>query len=273
MHKNSQNPAATSAAEIPFLSDITEYDRLLDQYSVTCFAVLDPRIDGKTQHHLPISPWYATRAQAEQCKAQKQADFPNCYIGTFENYFTSECEAGRQDLLTQVIGVDQGDLPRLGEFWVRSFIVVQGGEDDPDGNTPISPYFPSQEQAKAFQALNLSRHPDSRILAQDHAANDELGRQRLIATLFPEQTPGVPRQLAQHMLFLTITCFTVVHGDGAGRQHLPIGPYFRTEAEAERFQAEIRAQYPHCRIAQQSFVPEDEEEREALLEQLFSQRA
>jgi hypothetical protein len=273
MHKTSQNPAATSAAEIPFLSDITEYDRLLDQYSVTCFAVLDPRIDGKTPHHLPISPWFATRAQAEQCKAQKQADFPNCYIGTFENYFTSEYEAGRLELLTQIIGVDQGDRPLLGEFWVRGFVVVEGCEDNPNQNCPISPYFPSKEQAKAFQALNLSHHPDCRILTQDHAADDELGRQRLIAVLFPEQAPGIPRQLAQHMLFLAVTCFAVVHGDGAGRQHLPIGPYFRTEAEAERFQAEIRAQYPHCRIAQQSFVPEDEEEREALLEQLFGPEA
>jgi hypothetical protein len=273
MHKTSQNPAATSAVEIPFLSDITEYDRLLDRYSVTCFAVIDPRIDGKTQHHLPISPWFATRAQAEQCKAQKQADFPSCYIGTFENYFTSEYEAGRLELLTQIIGVDQGDRPLLGEFWVRGFVVVEGCEDNPNQNCPISPYFPSKEQAKAFQALNLSHHPDCRILTQDHAADDELGRQRLIAVLFPEQAPGIPRQLAQHMLFLAVTCFAVVHGDGAGRQHLPIGPYFRTEAEAERFQAEIRAQYPHCRIAQQSFVPEDEEEREALLEQLFGPEA
>jgi hypothetical protein len=273
MHKSSQNPAATSAAEIPLLPDVTECDRLLDRYSVTCFAVIDPEIDGKTQHHTRISPWLATFAQAEQCKAQKLADFPACYISEFKTYFKSEFEDGRLELLTQIIGVDQGDLPRLGDDWVRSFVVVQGGEDDPDSNTPISPYFPSQEQANAFHALNRANYPDCRILTQDHAADDELGRQQLIATLFGEQTPGVPRQLAQHMLFLTITCFAVVQGDKAGRQHLPIGPYFRTKAEAERFQTEIRAQYPHCRIARQFFVPEDEEDREALLEQLFGQEA
>jgi hypothetical protein len=261
--------SAQTAAEIPSLSVVSEYDRLLDLYAVTCFAVIDPRIDGKTQHHLPISPWFATRAQAAQCKAQKQTDFPACYIAQVESYFTSEHEKGRQELLTKVIGVDQGDIPLLGEFWVRSFIVVQGGEDNPDQNYPISPYFSSREQARAFQALSRSHSPDCRILMQDHAADDECGRQRLIDTLFSAQAPGVPEQLAQHMLFLAITCFAVVQGDTADRQHLPIGPYFRTKAEAERFQAEIRAQYPQCRIAQHSFVPEDEAHRQELLESLL----
>jgi hypothetical protein len=269
MNQPSQNLSAQSAVEIPSLSVVSEYDRLLDLYAVTCFAVLDPRIDGKTQHHLPISPWFATRAQAAQCKAQKQADFPACYIATVESYFTSECEAGRLELLTQIIGVDQGDLSHVGEFDVCSFIVVQGGEDGPNEYAPISHYFPSKEQARAFQALSRTNYPECRILTQVYEANDEPCRQRLIASLFREQAPGVPQQLADNILFLTITCFAVVQGDTAGRQHLPIGPYFRTKAEAERFQAEIRAQYPQCRIAQHSFVPEDEAHRQELLESLL----
>jgi hypothetical protein len=274
MIKTSQNPAASSAVEIPFLSDVTEYDRLLDQYSVMCFSVIDPRIDGTTTHQTPISPCFATRAQAEHFKSQKQADYPNCFIAAFENYFTAEDEESRLELLTQVIGVDQGGLPRLGEFWVRSFIVVQGGETNPDRNSPISPCFPSKEQANAFQALHRAQYPQSQILTQDYAADDDLSRWRWIAKLFPYHSINISRPIAQDIEFpAAMICFTVIHEGDNAKSHLPIGPYFRTQAEAECFQAEIHAQYPHCRIAQQSFVPEDEEDREALLEQLFGQEA
>jgi hypothetical protein len=273
MHKSSQNLSAQSAVEIPSLPDVTEYDRLLDRYSVTCFAVIDSEINGTTSHHVPISPYFATRAQAEQCQARKQTDFPDCYIAKFENDFTSEYEKGRLELLTRVIGVDQGDLPRLGEFWVRSFIVVQGGETNPDRNSPISPCFPSKEQVKAFQVLHRAQYPQSQILTQDYAADDDQSHRDWIAKLFPHHSINIFQPIAQAIPFPAMICFTVIHEGDNDKSHLPIELYFRTQAEAERFQAETRAQYPFCRIAQQSFVPKDEQHREALLEQLFGQEA
>jgi hypothetical protein len=273
MNQPSQNLSAQSAVEIPSLPAITEYDRLLDRYSVTCFAVIDAEIKGTTPHHVPISPWFATRAQAEQCQAKKRTDFPDCYLGKFENYFTAEGEKGRLELLTQVIGVDQGDLPRLGEFWVRSFIVVQGGEANPELNSPISPDFPSKEQAKAFQALHRAQYPQGHILTRDYAADDDLSRRRWIAQLFPHHSMAIPRPRAQKDPQFAIRSFCVVEGGDSDSRHLPLGPYFRTAAEAERFQTEIREQYPYCRIAEQCFVPRDAAHREALLEQLFGQEA
>lgn len=118
MNQSKKSSLAHTAVESSSLREVTEYDRLLDLYSVTYFSVLD--------NHTVISPLFAMREQAKQCETQRKARFPDCHTEKFERYFTSEFEKGRQELLTKIIlpnPANQNPPPPLDGF-VEAFPVV-----------------------------------------------------------------------------------------------------------------------------------------------------
>ncbi|MDP2364008.1 MAG: hypothetical protein Q8M94_09595 [Ignavibacteria bacterium] len=103
MNQQDLSLLAQSAAINSTIPEVTEYRRLVDQYSVNFFAVHHGG-QGKSEHSV-ISPLFATREQADEFKARSEDKYPDCFIGHYVSYFTSEHNERRQELLAKIVGV------------------------------------------------------------------------------------------------------------------------------------------------------------------------
>lgn len=101
VHSEPKSPTQYIVLSEQCLREIAEHERLLELYSVHCFAIIRAGTD-KTNSYQIISPWLVIQQQAQAILAQSKAQYPGSYIARYKSYFTSEYEEGRQELLARL---------------------------------------------------------------------------------------------------------------------------------------------------------------------------
>jgi hypothetical protein len=84
-----------------------------------------------------------------------------------------------------------------------------------------------------------------------------------------EQSKNFTEQWKQNRF--DVHCFAVViilANDTTGTYH-PISPWFKTIEEARSFQQKVIHRFPKCRINEQCFAADNEEQRQELIADIF----